>query len=79
MSGEGAKEGTSSGTNGGTNSGTNDASAINRNVAKWVERDFNALSTISFYLKDEPLQHIANCQTSKETWDELNFIYAMGD
>ena len=35
MSAKRAKEGTST--------GTNDASPINRNIAKWMERDFNAL------------------------------------
>ena len=54
MSGEGAKEGTST--------GTNDASSINRNIAKWMECDFNVLSIIAFYLKDEPLQQIVKLQ-----------------
>lgn len=72
VSGDNAKEGAMS--------GTTYATAINSNIAKWMECDFIALSTvIAFYLKDKPLQQIANCQTSEEVWDELNFIYALGD
>jgi len=44
-----------------------------------VEHGFYAYSTISFYLKDEPLHQIGQRDTSKEAWNALNFINTIGD
>lgn len=43
------------------------------------ESNFNALSTIANYLKDESLEEIAHSETSKEACDESNYIYTMND
>jgi hypothetical protein len=60
--------------------GANNVGTVSDNSkTKWLERDQIALSTIVFYLLDEPLHQITHCNTAKEAWDELCHIYEMSD
>lgn len=53
----------------------NDGVAIDSSIAKWIELDFNALFTIAYCLKDEPLQQIGHYKTLKE--HEMNYILSL--
>jgi hypothetical protein len=69
-----------SGEGGASGEGVANGHTVNdSSMNKWLERDQIAHSTIAFYLLDELLHQITQCNSAKEAWAELCHIYEMDD